>query len=1319
MANKIELRSTAGAPNTATIVALVTWLLCCLVTSHGAELVACQGNATFSLPVVDMSRSNVEYLLEDCDHPVTLSLQSPTISNISIVVRGGTTLPHLYWGSRFTASNISVLVEDVRVPLSSPLAIVFWSLLDCDVRKVSVIIRNSVLNFAMGATSQRGLIVSLSQPTSPPYAPVHDLLIAVENSSIHATAVTSCLLINFEADLAFASSVSMLVLNSHVNLTLVQDNPNAADTDILFFSANQAANIVFRVTGSVLTQGVSSALCYGAITGRGAYPASSRVVLVRTVLSHENSSYIVEASHITLIGFAQTIIMGILINAHATLVLHVVDVTISAMLCSPNGYATTRLGPKMQIVSVEAIRGYADIVVSNVTCNMSARDDLLLQRSIAPLLPLNTTNPWMSFSAIALAATKGNASVSVSMTRTTWNVLLRPVLTGLVMADTGFNPTGLASLTITVALVGLMASTLTSSMITVMDSHLTLMEGSMYFQQDAITIATGVLVTCLVSLGSVDITNTTINVSGSTLMSAPGFPSWNPGTSGRFFELSYLVLATDFGGLMAASISGTQYAPFTAAISGYMASETASGPSFVRNESRIEMHRCTHTTSPSGGANIVLHTGGVAAFQNISTQGSLFLLDSVTSSSTAPSLVPYIAAWIFLDGGTIASADLLARNISLSAVNTSYVYALMTDTVSTVPLVTTIASSNISLSVSDLTSASGIPTAAAAPPLIAAAVSRTRILFLGQSNSISVLSTRIGNACNTGSTLFTADRVAAGSRLHVDIGCDVVCSDGHPVMCSGSSWFGLLGSNATLQTCPLCSPHQTDEPAAPPTQPLAVGAARGSVATSMIASLLVVALFSSALPSIGPAAAATSGIMRMSGALRLWQHCGVPSADLLGGSSSGDGDGDDPIFGDTADNPLGVELPVAAGLRFAAGAPVGNTVVVVVVVLLSQLLSLCRRRLQTLLSVLHVPPPHQWTEVNLERKAGGAREAMLRVLVALLPSLSLPTTLLAPYTILLVPTISASVALMSSADRSGVTITIGMIASVVWGGTAVVLAYHTVTLVASCDGRFVLQTRASGGAKAERSAQPPSVLATRARWWMEPTSLWSVRMAARPLPPRQRWLLERVVHPLVEPHRLRWYFAVEWLLAFAGGAVLGVASSADVGGACEAAVWASACVAGLGVAEVLLAVLLRPFAVRADCALTVAVASCGVAALSAALAGDGGDGDVSTAFAMLSSVLQLLSFLLGIVAIVLTREHRNHRLMSGCRRLSTGNATKALRTLRTASFETRGKRNADQNIDAALNMVAGAQSINLVQLVQLICSERRRSARRTKATLVD
>jgi hypothetical protein len=45
----------------------------------------------------------------------------------------------------------------------------------------------------------------------------------------------------------------------------------------------------------------------------------------------------------------------------------VVDVTISAMLCSPNGYATTRLGPKMHIVSVEAIRGYADIVVSNVT----------------------------------------------------------------------------------------------------------------------------------------------------------------------------------------------------------------------------------------------------------------------------------------------------------------------------------------------------------------------------------------------------------------------------------------------------------------------------------------------------------------------------------------------------------------------------------------------------------------------------------------------------------------------------------------------------------------------------------------------------------------------------------------------------------------------------------------------------------------------------------------------------------------------------------------------------------------------------------------
>ncbi|CUG94304.1 Hypothetical protein, putative, partial [Bodo saltans] len=269
-----------------------TFLLLCVTTSQCAQtILPCQGNESNFVGTVVLTSGN-EFLLQDCRLPVTFLLATGTINNVAIAVRGGVVLPFMFWGNAFTASNISVLVENVEVPITSPLTNVFMCLLDTALTNVSVIVRNSVFYFSMNPTSYRGLFLSLSQKSSPPNPPMESLMLVIQNTTVHATAMTSCLIVNIDANSVFASDISVLVLNSVVNITLVRDNFFAADESILFFSVIQAANVMFRVSGSVVALGASHKLCYGAITQRGAYPGSASVVIFRTVFQHVNSSYI-------------------------------------------------------------------------------------------------------------------------------------------------------------------------------------------------------------------------------------------------------------------------------------------------------------------------------------------------------------------------------------------------------------------------------------------------------------------------------------------------------------------------------------------------------------------------------------------------------------------------------------------------------------------------------------------------------------------------------------------------------------------------------------------------------------------------------------------------------------------------------------------------------------------------------------------------------------------------------------------------------------------------------------------------------------------
>lgn len=112
---------------------------------------------------------------------------------------------------------------------------------------------------------------------------------------MHATTISSTLLVNIDADRTNASDILVVLLDSHVNITLVKGNAYAADGYILFLTTYTSRNVSFLMRRSVAVIGVSDAMCYGPITGREGYLGSSWIFF-RSVQSHEAGVFRVESS---------------------------------------------------------------------------------------------------------------------------------------------------------------------------------------------------------------------------------------------------------------------------------------------------------------------------------------------------------------------------------------------------------------------------------------------------------------------------------------------------------------------------------------------------------------------------------------------------------------------------------------------------------------------------------------------------------------------------------------------------------------------------------------------------------------------------------------------------------------------------------------------------------------------------------------------------------------------------------------------------------------------------------------------------------------
>jgi hypothetical protein len=400
-------------------------------------------------------------------------------------------------------------------------------------------------------------------------------------------------------------------------------------------------------------------------------------------------------------------------------------------------------------------------------------------------------------------------------------------------------------------------------------------------------------------------------------------------------------------------------------------------------------------------------------------------------------------------------------------------------------------------------------------------------------------------------------------------------------------YLASMAHGATLPSClstaAPASPATTTAPnkAVLPPSTLIIGAGVRSTSAAMVYATLL-----ASSTSVG-GRGAVPGLQRAVASLRLAARC--KAAESSDNSSA--------MFGDLADSPLGVDVPVgAAELGAAGGAAVMNAVLVCALGGALHVLALVQRR------------------VRERVRAGGAARPSTAVAVAasLLPGSLLPGALAVPFGTLLQPGVGACVALMASGARTAGSVACGAVMWCVW---AVLPLYCVFAVVVRgrrvCGGVFALQSvsrprvvvKERGRRRKELSARGRAVdaVAGACGYAMEATERWTLRSSAdlsnrRPYRSRAQTAdvttyREHAAYLLENMEAVfggyvggrEWYFAVDWGLAFVGGAVMGGAEAASAGGdACGAALWGTWSAAVLGAVQLGALVALRPNSVRLE-----------------------------------------------------------------------------------------------------------------------------------------
>lgn len=462
--------------------------------------------------------------------------------------------------------------------------------------------------------------------------------------------------------------------------------------------------------------------------------------------------------------------------------------------------------------------------------------------------------------------------------------------------------------------------------------------------------------------------------------------------------------------------------------------------------------------------------------------------------------------------------------------------------------------------------------------------------------------------------------------------------------------------NCTGATTPVPPSATTKAPTATHPSRAAASTSPSALATTPAATSLYVVIALSGGNGVGSSfgGGTIPSLQRATNALRLSHLCinkqQQTVSDTSGAPSSPTGEEEEtPAFADIIDNPLLLSLPVSFSpsilAQSAAGAVVGNTVLLVGFGLLSHGLGRAARL---------------WHKSAL-RTHEHRLSKIVDMLVMVSPTGLLPGSFGAVYSSLLQPTVASSIVLIGHATgRSGGSIAMGVILGVlVWSSVGLYFVFHICwvwvpdgilhcELVSAAPGRRKHHREPKGAAEAWASR----AVSVYTRWMTATTEVWTMRArspSTSAASTRRAIFVEQRLSPLFEAYveERRWFFAVEWAIAAAGGVINGAAlivaelpdSSGDSPGAqaCAAAVWGMWIGLCLTLIELMALLALRPFRARVELAVGLAVS------VSTAVSGAltlSGDDDAAGALVLVGSVIQLASMFAMLVHGLATRKVR-------------------------------------------------------------------------------
>jgi hypothetical protein len=414
----------------------------------------------------------------------------------------------------------------------------------------------------------------------------------------------------------------------------------------------------------------------------------------------------------------------------------------------------------------------------------------------------------------------------------------------------------------------------------------------------------------------------------------------------------------------------------------------------------------------------------------------------------------------------------------------------------------------------------------------------------------------------------------------------------------------------------------------------------------------------------GSARGAIPSLQRSSSLLRLAALCSAATASTDDNGRDGGGSGHSDIdingaaFGNAGDNPLMLSISpptIDPSLAYAAGAAIGNAVLVVGVGVIAHTLCVAHMRL--------VAMKHRATATSSSSVCGGIGvlvRSALGTLICMLPCSLLPGALFVTYGTLSVPAVGACVALIVSSSRTSASVASGALMLLLWIGlplycAAELLVWGRQRSSTSLTRRSVGSTSAAsvflletvrvskstikdinlGGASSttvndiagqqqqqQRRRKRPHSKATTAwhqhlravfadvlRTLLHPTVEWrrNASVTRRPSHRRRADFLLEHLEPVFGPYVLHreWFFLVECFFSWVSGAVMGlaemIASDSDDGAttssssaACEARDWATYCAMILCALYAACCIWLRPFSIRFDGVIAVMLQSIGI-----------------------------------------------------------------------------------------------------------------------------